>query len=303
MKKVLVLYYSQTGQLKRVLDSFISKLSDEEIILDIKAITPKIEYPFPWPFYRFFDEFPESVFMDGCEINELENLQDDYDLIILGYTVWYMAPSIPITAFMHSEQAKKIFKGKPVVTLVVCRDMWVLAQEKIKDMLTTVDAKLIDHVALTDQGGSVLSLVTLPKFLLTGKKHSFAFFPPVGIKESDIQNTSRFGERLNTALHRNKEKTGIPLLKNLGAVTVNGKLIATEKIADRSFKIWSRLIKKAGKKLSFGRKIVITIYIAFLILLILTVIPLNILARKLLNIFQKEKLKKMEDYYELPSGR
>jgi len=181
--------------------------------------------------------------------------------------------------------------------------MWVLAQEKIKDMLTTVDAKLIDHVALTDQGGSVLSLVTLPKFLLTGKKHSFAFFPPAGIKESDIQNTSRFGERLNTALHHNKEKIGNPLLKNLGAVTVNGKLIATEKIADRSFKIWSRLIKKAGKKLSFGRKIVITIYVAFLILLILTVIPLNILARKLLNIFQKEKLKKMEDYYELPSGR
>jgi len=120
MKKVLVLYYSQTGQLKRVIDSFISKLCDEGIMVDIKAITPKTKYPFPWPFYRFFDEFPESVFMDGCEINELENLQDDYDLIILGYTVWYMAPSIPITAFMHSEQAKKIFKGKPVVTLVAC---------------------------------------------------------------------------------------------------------------------------------------------------------------------------------------
>jgi len=303
MKKVLVLYYSQTGQLKRVLDSFISELGDEEIQLDIKAITPKTEYPFPWPFYQFFDEFPESVFMDGCEINELENLKDDYDLIILGYTVWYMAPSIPITAFMHSNQAKKIFKDKPVVTLVACRDMWVLAQGKIKDMLKSVDAKLIDHVALTDQGGSVLSLVTLPKFLLTGKKDSFAFFPPAGIKESDIQDTSRFGKKLNEALHENREKTGEALLKNLGAVTVNGKLIATEKIADRSFKIWSTIIKKAGNKYSFGRKVVITIYVGFLLTLIFTVIPLNILARKILNIFQKEKLKKMEEHYELPSGR
>ncbi|MFT5835705.1 MAG: menaquinone-dependent protoporphyrinogen IX oxidase [Sulfurimonas sp.] len=36
MKKVLVLYYSQSGQLKRVLDSFLSDLEDEEIKLDIK---------------------------------------------------------------------------------------------------------------------------------------------------------------------------------------------------------------------------------------------------------------------------
>ncbi|EDZ62970.1 putative dialkylrecorsinol condensing enzyme [Sulfurimonas gotlandica GD1] len=303
MKKVLVLYYSQTGQLKRVIDSFVSDLSDEEIKLDIKAITPKVKYPFPWPFYQFFDEFPESVFMDGCEINELEDLEDDYDLIILGYTVWYMAPSIPITAFMQSAQAKQIFKNKPVVTLVACRDMWVLAQEKIKDMLQTVDAKLIDHVALTDQGGSVLSLVTLPKFLLTGNKESFAFFPPAGIKESEIQEASRFGKRLNEALHQDREKTGEALLKNLGAATVNGKLIATEKIADRSFKIWSKLIKASGKKYSLGRKITITIYVTFLITLILTVIPINIIARKILNIFQKEKLKTMEEHYELPSGR
>ncbi|MEN8302475.1 MAG: dialkylresorcinol condensing enzyme, partial [Campylobacterota bacterium] len=64
-----------------------------------------------------------------------------------------------------------------------------------------------------------------------------------------------------------------------------------------------KLIKLAGKKYSFGRKVVITIYVMFLLLLIFTVIPLNILARKFLSIFQKEKIKAMEDFYELPSGR
>jgi len=303
MKKVLVLYYSQTGQLKSVVDSFISKLGDDEIKVDVRAIEPKVKYPFPWPFYQFFDEFPESVFMDGCEINKIEDLEDDYDLIILGYTVWYMAPSIPITAFMHSDQAKEIFKDKPVVTLVACRDMWVLAQEKIKDMLINVGGRLIDHVALTDQGGEVKSLVTLPRYLLTGKKNAFAFFPPAGITKEDVYGASRFGERLNEALKLDKEKEDEAMLKNLEAVSVNGKLIATEKIANRSFRVWSKLIKLAGDKYSFGRKIVITIYVMFLLLLIFTVIPLNILARKLLSIFQKEKIKAMEDFYELPSGR
>lgn len=303
MKKVLVLYYSQAGQLKRVLDSFLSKMGDEEIILDIKEIKPKIDYPFPWPFYQFFDEFPESVFMDGCEIEEVEDLGDDYDLIILGYTVWYMAPSIPITAFMQSNQAKELFKDKPVVTLVACRDMWVLAQEKIKVMLKDVGAKHIDHVALTDQGGSVFSLVTLPRFLLTGKKNPFWFFPPAGIKESDIKEASRFGIRLNEALKQDKEKNGKAMLCNLNAARVDGKLIATEKIANRSFKVWSSIIKFFGGKYSFGRKIAITIYVCFLLLLLLSVVPINIIARKILNKFQKEKLEKMEEYYELPSGR
>lgn len=303
MKKVLVLYYSQAGQLKRVLNSFVSKLGDETIKVDMKAIKPKREYPFPWPFYTFFDEFPESVHLDGCEIEELEDLEKDYDLIILGYTVWYMAPSIPITAFMQSEQAKRILKDKPVVTLVACRDMWVLAQEKIKYMLESVGARHIDHVALTDQGGEVLSLITLPTYMLTGNKNYFSFLPPAGIKKEEVDACERFGERLNAALKQDKEKQDEALLTNLGAAVVNAKLIATEKIANRSFHIWSKLIKLGGKKYSFGRKVVITIYVAFLLLLIFTVIPINIIARKILNIFQKDKIKAMEEYYELPSGR
>ncbi len=302
-KKVLVLYYSQAGQLKRVLNSFISKLGDDEIQVDMRAIKPKTKYPFPWPFYQFFDEFPESVHLDGCEIEELENLEDDYDLIILGYTVWYMSPSIPITAFMKSAQAKKILKDKPVVTVVACRDMWVLAQEKIKEMLQSVGARHIDHVALTDQGGEVLSLITLPTYMLTGDKNYFSFLPQAGIKEEEIVACQRFGERLNEALKQDREKQDEAMLQNLGASVVNAKLIATEKIANRSFHIWSKLIKLGGKKYSLGRKVMITIYVSFLLLLIFTVIPLNIIARKILNIFQKEKIKAMEEQYELPSGR
>jgi len=302
MKKVLVIYYSQTGQLTSVLNSFVSKF-DASVQVDMKAIKPKSAYPFPWPFYTFFDEFPESVYMDGCELEEMGDLDDDYDLIILGYTVWYMAPSIPMTAFMQSESAKKLFKDKPVVTVIACRDMWVLAQEKMKDMLENLGARLMDNVALTDQGGGVISLVTLPTYMLTGKKKYFSFLPPAGIKQEEIDACDRFGERLNEALKEDKEKGTEPMLKNLGAAVVNAKLIATEKIATRSFLVWSKLIKFGGKKYSFGRKVVISIYVVFLILLLLTVVPLNILARKFLNLFNKEKLRTMEAYYELPSGR
>ena len=303
MKKVLVLYYSQSGQLKEVVENFTAKLPDEEIKVDVRVIEPIISYPYPWPFYEFFNEFPEAVTMDGCEVKELENLEDDYDLIILGYTIWFLAPSAPTTGFLKSAQAKKIFKDKPVITLIACRDMWVLAQEKMKTLLEDIDAKLIDNVALTDQGKGIYSFATTPRWLLSGKKDAFGFFPPAGILEKDIKDASRFGARLNEVLKQNKEKTLKPLLKNLNAVNVNGKLIASEIIATRSFHIWSKIVKLFGKPKTFTRKVGITIYVTFLLLLILSVVPINILVRKILNIFQKEKLISLEEKYEKPSGR
>jgi len=303
MKKVLVLYYSQSGQLKRVIENFVVNLPDQDIEVDMRMIKPKELYPYPWPFYKFAVEFPEAVLMDGCEIEEVEDLSDDYDLIIIGYTIWFLSPSSPIVAFMKSSQAKKILKDKPVITVIACRDMWVMAQEKMKSLLEDVGAKLIDNVAFIDQGKGIYSFVTTPRWLLSGKKDAFWFFPPAGILEREIDRAARFGKRLNGALKQNKEKEMKPLLKNMGAVDVNGKLIASEIVATRSSKVWAKLIKKLGSKDSFGRKVGVTLYSVFLVLLVFTIVPLNIIIRKILNIFQKEKLKKLEEKYEQPSGR
>ena len=303
MKKVLVLYYSQSGQLRSVVDSFVSKLGDEEILVERREIQPLENYKYPWNFYNFADEFPEAVLEEGCRIKEVEYLADDYDLIILGYTIWFLSPSSPIVAFLKSNQAKRVFNDKPVVTLIACRDMWVMAQEKMKKHLSNLNAKLIDNVALTDQGKGIYSFVTTPRWLLTGKKDAFWFFPPAGIHPDDIKNASRFGKRLNEALKENLELKGEPLLKNLGAVSVNGKLIASEMIATRSSKIWAKLIKKCGVKGSFSRRVALTFYSAFLVLLVFTVVPLNIGIRKIINRFQEDKLKELEKKYEAPSGR
>ena len=304
MKRVLVLYYSQSGQLKNMVDSVTEPLkASDEVQVDYRKITPAAKYPYPWPFYPFFDAFPEAIYMNGCEVEPLKDLADDYDLIILGYTIWFLSPSIPVTGFMQSEQAKKLFNNKPVVTLIACRDMWVMAQEKMKTLLSDVGATLIDNVVLTDQGGSIYAFITTPRWLLTGKKDPFWGFPPAGVSDEDLANSSRFGDRLLIALKNDEEKKKESLLKNMGAVTVNGKLVATEKIATRSFMIWGKLIQAAGKPGAFSRKIVITIYALFLAILVLTIVPLNILIRKLIYPWRKEAIEKSVKFYEEPSGR
>ncbi len=303
MKKVLVLYYSQSGQLRDVIDNIVTPLQKSAAIeCHCRAIKPVHPYPYPWPFYTFFDAFPEAVNLDGCPVETME-LDTDYDLIILGYTVWFLAPAIPVTGFLQSAQAKLLFKDKPVITVIACRDMWLQAQEKLKGLLAGLGARLLDNVVLVDQGKSLYTFVTTPRWLLTGRKEAFAGFPAAGIAPAEIKAAARFGERLVAALADDCELGEGPLLSQLNAVNVNGKLIASEKIAQRSFMIWSRLIKKAGLPGSRGRNFVITIYVVFLFFMVLSVVPLNMLLRKLIYPFRKEAIDRAVANYELPSGQ
>ncbi|WP_375320912.1 dialkylrecorsinol condensing enzyme [Aliivibrio logei] len=304
MKKVLVISHSQSGQLAKFVDLATAHLRQADSIqVDYHCVEPVKKYPYPWSFYPFFDAFPEAIYMNGCEVKPAENLEEEYDLIILGYTVWFLSPSIPITGFLQTSQAKTLIKGKPVVTFIACRDMWVMAQEKMKTVIADLGGTLIDNAVLTDQGGSIYAFITTPRWLLTGKKDPFLIFPTAGVSEQDLQESERFGHRLVNALENDLEKKKEPLLKNLNAVTVNGKLIGSEKIATRSFIVWGKLIQKSGKPGSFPRKIVITIYATFLALMVLTLVPINLLVKKLISPFRKKAVEESITYYEKPSGR
>lgn len=303
MKKVLIVYYSQSNQLEQILNRIAEGLEiTGSVHYDFCKIIPEESYPYPWPFYSFFNVFPEAVYLDGCKVHPLDT-KTDYDLIILGYTIWFLSPSIPVTGFLQTSQAKHLLQNKPVITVIGCRDMWLTGQEKMKELISNLGAMLLDNVVLTDQGKSLYTFVTTPRWMLTGKKDSFWFFPKAGVAEEEIKRADRFGKRIAEALEKNLEQHKEPLLSGLGAVNVNGKLIATEHIAHRSFLIWSKLIKKAGPPNSRARNIVITIYAVFLLCLVLTVVPLNMLIRKVLAPFRKKSLQQAVAYYEGPSGK
>lgn len=178
MKKVLVISHSQSGQLAKFVDLATAPLRQTDSVqVDYHCVEPINKYPYPWSFYPFFDAFPEAIYMNGCEVKPAEDLDDEYDLIILGYTVWFLSPSIPITGFLKTPQAKALIEGKPVVTFIACRDMWVMAQEKMKAVIADLGGTLIDNAVLTDQGGSIYAFITTPRWLLTGKKIRFGCFP------------------------------------------------------------------------------------------------------------------------------
>jgi len=307
VRKVLVIHYSQTGQLTRITDSIIAPLRQEnDIQVDYLTIEPEQSYPFPWPFLRFFHIFPEAVKMTPQSLKPIDkaimNSADDYDLIVLSYQVWFLSPSTPISSFLQSEQAKRLFNNKAVVTVIGCRGMWLSAQEKVKNLLKSLKATLVDNVALTDDCGAAFSFLATPMWMFTGKKKAYSWLPTAGVSDSDINNASRFGLAIKERLLLDNDKIKQPMLKGLGAVKINEKLIASERVGSHSFRIWSKLLSTLGPQNSIRRSCGLLVYVLFLLTLIVTVVPITALIKKLIAPLTKKRIRIQKAYFAEPSG-
>lgn len=299
--KVLIVYYSQTGQLATLAQQFAAPLQQAGIAVDCVPLVPQQSYPFPWRFWHFFDTFPETAHLRPAPIEPPQIPHDDYDAVMIAYTVWFLAPAQPITAFLQREDTRRLLAGKPVITLIGCRNMWLSAQEKMKTLLAANGARLIGNIVKTDACGTAASFVTTPAWLLTGNKRYFRSLPAAGIAENELADGARFGEKLRDAL-----LAGAPLdetlFQNMGAARVDEKLIFSEKAANRSFYLWGRLLMAAGRVSPVLRRMLLAVYIVFLITLILTVIPISIVLKKLLHPLLKRRLADAKRYYAQPSG-
>ncbi|APZ42045.1 hypothetical protein [Acidihalobacter ferrooxydans] len=305
MYKILVVYYSQSGQLERVARTVAAPLdAAQDVQVDYLRLEPAVAYPFPWGLFSFLDTFPEAVYLDAPRLRPFGLAPEArYDAIILAYTVWYLSPAPPITGFLKSPEGRRLLAGTPVVTLTACRNMWLMAHEQIKALLADAGARHCDHVALVDQGNSLATFFTTPRWMLTARQDRWlGLFPPAGVSERDIAGSIRFGRALLAAVRAGTLDGTQAVLTGLGAARMDVRLLASERIGRRSFLIWGRLLRRVGPPRSARRKPVLLIYVMFLIGMIIVVVPPSMLVRSLLRSFQGERVARERAYFEAPSG-
>lgn len=305
-KRVLIVHFSQSGQLNDVVRSIAAPLeASDEIEVSYELLRPQVEYPFPWPFFRFFDTFPETVYADPDPIAPLSDAcRQRYDLVILAYQVWFLSPAQPVTAFLDSPEAPALLRDTPVITLIACRNMWLMAQETMKERLASLGARLTDNIVLTDPALSGLTFFSTPMWVLTGNKGPWlgGLIPEAGVSPEDIAAASRFGDAIARQLPQRGNGEANPMLSGLGAVSINEKLIASERIAIRSFRIWGGLLRALGKQGAPLRRLVLVVYILFLLTMILTVVPITALLKVLFKPLLRDRIAEQRRYYSAPSG-
>ncbi len=294
-KKVLVLYYTQTGQLTEVVNSFIAPFKEAGVSVEVIRAKPKNDFEFPWTTKRFFDAMPESVLAIPSPMEKMEFKEPKYDLIVVAYQPWYLSLSIPANSILAAAEVKKILKDTPVVTLIGARNMWISSQEKLKRILKEAGAKLVGNIALVDRSANLVSVITILFWMLTGKKERYlGVFPKPGIQEEEVANTKIFGKTVLEFLQIGNFDGLQQQLVNQNAVEVIPDLMFIEERAPRLFSIWANIIIKRKNRAAW-----LTVFKYYLLFALFIVAPVVLTINALFfRPFFGKKIREKKLYYQ-----
>lgn len=295
--KILVLYYTQTGQLRQILGSITGPIADkvELFFVPIEPVTP---FPFPWTALQFFDAMPETVTHLPAKVKPLpaSAFEHDYDLVIFGYQPWFLNPSQPTTAFLQSADAR-ILKNKPVVTVVGSRNMWLHAQEKVKDYLLKAGAKLTGNIVLSDSNPNLVSLLTVIRWSFKGQKEASGMLPAAGVQNKDISEASRFGQPILQHLTDNNLIDLQRALLEAGAVPLKTGLVILEQRGIKNFRFWAKFIREKGGPGSPARAGRVMMFKNLLLIAIFILSPISTATALIQQIAKRNKLIKDVAYF------
>ena len=265
-KKVLAIYYSQTGQLGEIIDNLTAPLIKRGISVEKVRVKLVDEPTFPWTADTFFSVMPNAVLDVTAPLQPFELKETKYDLVILGYQAWFLSPSIPFNSLMQNPGLKAVLKNTPVITVTGARNMWLSAFVRVKKLIRAAEAKLVGNIALVDTHANPVSFITIFHWMLHGKKDSYLnIFPPPGVADADIKHTKVFGENVLSHLEHNNWEGLQKQLDTGKAVVLNYNLMIIEGVASKIFSVWARIISKRKNKLVWVRAFKYYLLIAFFV--------------------------------------
>ena len=206
--RVLLLYYSYTGQAQKVLEAagevFRSRGCDVQTA-EIKFTDKRYAERFSrFPMRRVW---PDMLSVLGAqkrnetgEIQTPDTVRDGvYDLILIGSPTWWDNVSMPLRSFLKSDEARKLLSGRPFAVLVVCRQFWRKNLEAVRELAGEQGGRYVDEIHFTYPGDNLHSMLALTSYLGSGeyrKRYLGLRLPPTNVQPEQLEQTRTFAARL-----------------------------------------------------------------------------------------------------------
>src|SRR5580658_7517301 len=248
-KKVLAIYYSQSGQLADIVARLTSPLAEAGASVEIVRIEPVPAYPFPWTRERFYSVMPDCVLGVTSKLAPFTLKETAYDLIVLGYQAWFLYPSIPVNTLLHEPAFRQVMNNTPIVTITGARNMWLNTFLELKKLIRSAGGRVVGNIALVDRHPNHISFFTVLHWLMGGKKDRYLrIFPLPGVSEADIAHAAAYGKTLAACLQSNEWSDLQPELIRQKAVNTRYSLVLLESIAIPTYTKWAAFIVKRKKR-------------------------------------------------------
>ncbi len=264
-KRVLVLWWSQSGQLRSVAESFARPFSEAGHDVALLELEPVTAFPFPWKVSTFFGVFPETVLDRPAPIRRLQLPPGEWDLIVLTTQVWFLSPSQPFAALLSGPD-RGIFLGKRVITLISCRNMWIRGWRRLVGLVQAQGGIVTDRIVATQGGPVFASYFTTLAWMLTGKRDAIKALPSAGLGADTLVRVAGIGaiaaERLGA------EPRGgppAPLLADLQTASVSYPHAFGEQLVGSLFPLFARIISAVSRPGSLVRDVSAVAMLCFIL--------------------------------------
>jgi hypothetical protein len=291
--KIAVFYYSQTGQATAIAEKVCEPLIWSGCEVVRKEIVPELPYPFPWTAMDFFQVFPESRLGIACRLKpmDLSNIEDA-DLVIIAGQSWYLSWSVPLHSFFLSDEIQSYLKGRNVVVINGCRNMWVMTQQKTREYIREAGGNYVGFISLQDKAANLVSVITIVRWLFYNRKEATRLLPPAGVSIADIEHSTVFGQSIATALEQNDFVDLQDKLMKENAVTFLPSVYFIEKNGYHLWGKWAQFILKKGRYGDPKRKLWLRFFCVYLFFVLYVISPFGMLFFYLTYPFRKASLKK-----------
>lgn len=150
MPRVLLLYFSFSGQTTGLLNNLSSGLRREGVNVNFVRLRPLAPLRFPvGSIWATLKMMVATSFRCRTTINEPEaSVWEDYELIILAGPTWSYNPSGPILDLID-RFGPRLFKNKTVLPIISCRGYWRVHWYGLKRLLGKCGASIPNKIVFT----------------------------------------------------------------------------------------------------------------------------------------------------------
>lgn len=214
--RVLLLYYSYTGQSRKVLaaagEVFRGRgwqVQEAEIeFTDARFAERFSRFPMRrvWP--DMLSVLPAQTRRASGEIRTPDAVRDgDYDLVCIGSPTWWRTVSMPMRSFLKSDEARKLLTGTPFAAFVVCRRYWRENLKAVRKLGEKQGGRYLDGIHFEYPGDQLRSMLSLTSYLGTGEyrdRYLGVRIPTTNIAPEQLEQTREFASVLADGLLRGK---------------------------------------------------------------------------------------------------
>lgn len=207
--KVLVAYYSFTGQAQRAAD-VVTRVAQQAghtvatVRIELADDTARLRRPLSWAEISAWGKMASEGQTAPIVLDPPTVAAEAFDLVLLFSNTWSFSPAVPVQSFLKSEAGRRLLNGKPAAIYVICRGFWKRNLATTTRLVEEAGGRVIGGEGFTHPGAWLTSTIQTVRHMMSTREHrrwGLLPLPAFGLSDASIA-------RLGPFTHRNLEAAG-----------------------------------------------------------------------------------------------